>query len=417
MMDETSGVLSRSDRVWAETGLAAWPELERDDAYEVERRRLRVQAGVLKGWTAWRLRDYAESANAFLAALDHEHRERELNEWVLRHLLEHADDYLPPPRSGCHPNRILRQDPDDPTRLREGFLASRVPANPYDPAHESALRLLHRLLLAEPNLLSEAAAVYSAYHAGVELNTGMVLAPIQHGEFTMGSPEDETDRDGDEGPQHEVTITHDFWIGIHPVTQAQYEQIAKTNPSEFKGAERPVEQVSWEEAKEYCAALTDMGRKAELLPTGYEFRLPTEAEWEYCCRAGSQTATAFGDDLGSAEANFNGNYPYGKAEKGVYLGETSHVGKYAPNAWGLYDMHGNVWEWCLDGRREYTDEPQTDPVGPMEEGRSPVSRGGSWYSYGRDCRSACRFAYAPGNRLNNLGFRVCLARSPGWSKS
>ena len=271
---------------------------------------------------------------------------------------------------------------------------------------------LYRAALRLPELIARSGPAQF-----VEPTTGMILARIPAGRFLMGSPQGEAGREDREGPRHEVTITHDFWIGLYPVTQAQYEQIAKTNPSKFKGAERPVERVSWEEAREYCAALTDTARKAELLPTGYEIRLPTEAEWEYCCRAGTQTATAFGDDLSSAKANFDGNHPYGKAEKGVYLEETSDVGKYAPNAWGLYDMHGNVWEWCLDGQREYTAEAQTDPVGPMEEGRYPVSRGGSWNDLGRYCRSAFRYAIVPGFRYISLGFRVCLARSPGRSKS
>ena len=145
-----------------------------------------------------------------------------------------------------------------------------------------------------------------------------------------------------------MTLSHDFWMGIYPVTQEQYAAVTGDNPSEFKGQNRPVEKVSWEDAVAFCEKLTEQAAARAVCPTGCVFRLPTEAEWEYCCRAGTETATAFGDGLSSEQANFNGNYPYGDAKKGPYLEQTSDVGSYQPNAWGLYDMHGNVWEWCLD---------------------------------------------------------------------
>ena len=191
----------------------------------------------------------------------------------------------------------------------------------------------------------------------------------------------------------------------------------KDNPSRFKGEDRPVEQVSWEDATAFCAALTESARQEGSIPKGYEYRLPTEAQWEYCCRAGTGSATAFGDSLDSTQANFNGNYPFGTARKGKYLEQTSDVGQYAPNAWGLYDMHGNVWEWCLD-HAEWKDgvttdtyvDDVTDPV--CTEGSQRVFRGGSWLSRGRRCRSAYRYASPPDYRDSDLGFRACLAPSP-----
>ncbi|MCO6456697.1 MAG: formylglycine-generating enzyme family protein, partial [Pirellulaceae bacterium] len=252
----------------------------------------------------------------------------------------------------------------------------------------------------------------------VESTTGMILAPISAGSFLMGSPEDEPGRNADESPRHRVTLSHDFWIGIHPVTQRQYQLVMGDNPSRFQGPERPVENVTWQQATEFCELLTKHAASAGQLPEGYTFRLPTEAEWEYCCRAGTETATAFGDSLSSEQANFDGNHPYGDAAKGPYLQRTSDVGSYPPNPWGLYDMHGNVWEWCLDQadwgesgiKTDTYVENITDPL--CRRGRRRVVRGGGWIIVGWDCRSAYRYAHEPGNRSGHLGFRVCLARSP-----
>ena len=139
------------------------------------------------------------------------------------------------------------------------------------------------------------------------------------------------------------------------------------------------------------------------------YTLPTEAQWEYACRAGTTTPFHFGDSLSSNQANFDGNYPYG-AEKGPYLERTTPVGTYAPNAWGLYDMHGNVWEWCYDWYGEYTAGDAADPHGP-ETGSDRVVRGGAWDIYAQFCRSACRFRFDPGRRYRILGFRVAAVQS------
>jgi eukaryotic-like serine/threonine-protein kinase len=277
-------------------------------------------------------------------------------------------------------------------------------------------------VLLEPGELRRAAPIYFAYHPWIEPVSQMALAPIVKGTFLMGSPDTEPQRGADEGPRHRVTLSHDFWMGIHPVTQGQYEAVMGKNPSDFRGENRPVENVSWEEAAAFCERLTEQAAATELLPEGYVFRLPTEAEWEYCCRAGTDSATAFGDRLSSDQANFDGNFPYGGAEKGPYLEQTSDVGSYPPNPWGLSDMHGNVWEWCLDAAEweanfgvrtdTYVDGVE-DPL--CQVGRIRVNRGGSWDVGGRICRSAYRLARVPGDRYDALGFRVCLARSPAGS--
>ncbi len=183
---------------------------------------------------------------------------------------------------------------------------------------------------------------------------GMVWIPC--GRFTMGSPESEPARYSNE-TQHEVTISRGFWMGKYEVTQAEYQAVMGSNPSYFQGANLPVETVSWHDAVAYCAALTAREQAAGRLPAGYVYRLPTEAQWEYACRAGTTTPFHYGNALRSGMANFDGRYEYPPCGSdyygcynpgGTYLGRTTSVGSYAPNAWGFYDMHGNVWEWCAD---------------------------------------------------------------------
>jgi len=224
----------------------------------------------------------------------------------------------------------------------------------------------------------------------------MKFTCIPAGEFMMGLPESEKDRRGDE-PQHQVRITKPFWLGMTEVTQGQYQQVMGQNPSHFKDERRPVEEVSWEDAVEFCRKLSKM--------EGQTYRLPTEAEWEYACRAGTLTRYCFGDDEASL-----GEYAWYLGKSG---GTTHPVGEKTPNAWGLYDMHGNVSEWCQDwySRDYYKQGPEADPKGP-DKGRMRVSRGGHWVSFGgaEDCRSASRSAGEYENGFT--GFRVCLARSP-----
>jgi uncharacterized protein (TIGR02996 family) len=243
---------------------------------------------------------------------------------------------------------------------------------------------------------------------------GMRFALIPAGTFLMGSPDSEQDRREDEGPQHEVEITSYFSLGIHPVTQEHYEKAMGKNPSYFTrskdgGPNHPVEQVSWEEVVEFCRKLSN--RPAEKV-AGRIYRLPTEAEWEYACRGGANSSSPFffGDSLSSTQANFDGNHPYGGAAKGPHLQRTSPVGSYKPNAFGLFDMHGNVWEWCQDWYDENYSK-QSPRQGP-QNGSYPMLRGGSWDDGAHYCRSAGRDRAGPGHRCSNIGFRVVCSPSP-----
>ncbi len=235
---------------------------------------------------------------------------------------------------------------------------------------------------------------------------GMQFALLRAGKFLMGSPKKEKGRQANEGPVHEVEIARPFYLGAFEVTQAQYQKVMGSSPSHFKdNPNNPVEQVSWEEAVAFCKKLSEMGeekRKKRL------YRLPTEAEWEYACRAGAVSSPFhFGGSLSSTQANFDGNHPYGGAPAGPYLQRTTPVGSYSANAFGLYDMHGNVWEWCQDWFDEtyYNESPRQDPQGP-HDGERRVLRGGSWGVSGWCCRAACRNGYVPGGRSHGIGFRV-----------
>jgi formylglycine-generating enzyme required for sulfatase activity/tRNA A-37 threonylcarbamoyl transferase component Bud32 len=224
------------------------------------------------------------------------------------------------------------------------------------------------------------------------------------GSFTMGSPKTEKWRRNDEGPVP-VRITKGFWMAQTECTQGQWEALMGSNPSRFKGATRPVEQVSWDDTRAFIAKLN----QNTTLPAGWKFALPSEAQWECACRAGTPTAFAFGASLTSQQANFNGTYPYGTSTKGPNLQGTAPVGSYQPNGWGLYDMHGNVWEWCGDW---YAEEQfgGVDPTGAAS-GANRVERGGSWFSSAADCRAALRGSDGPSNRIDDLGFRPALVTS------
>ncbi len=229
---------------------------------------------------------------------------------------------------------------------------------------------------------------------------------IPEGTFQMGAPETEAERFGHEGPQHEVTFSP-FWMGRYPVTQEQWEAVMGSrrsqgedvNPSEFKGARRPVEKITWYDAVEFCRQLSNK--------TGHIYRLPTEAEWEYACRGGTSTPFHFGETVIADLVNYNGNSPYAAAPKGRARGATSEVGIFLPNAFGLFDMHGNIWEWCQDwfDAHYYEDSPTENPKGP-KTGAYRVIRGGSWDSMAHSCRSANRRFGAPSSHCNYLGFRL-----------
>ena len=260
---------------------------------------------------------------------------------------------------------------------------------------------------------------------------GMKLVLIPKGTFTMGSPTKEDFREPGYGgcgkeDQHEVELSRPFYMGVYEVTQGEYEKVRGYNPSYFSAAglgkgkvagldtsRFPVERVSWEDAVEFCKKLS--ARPAERA-TGWLYRLPTEAEWEYACRAGTSTPFHYGSSLSSRQANFNGLHPYGGGDTGPHLGRTARVGSYEANPWGLYDMHGNVSEWVADwyDKDYYKSSPRTDPKGPAT-GTARVYRGGSVGAYGHGCRAAERPSLAPGFRHSQVGFRVvCVpaARTP-----
>jgi uncharacterized protein (TIGR02996 family) len=246
---------------------------------------------------------------------------------------------------------------------------------------------------------------------------GMRLALIPPGRFRLGSPSGENERGGDE-EAHEVELMRPFYLGVVPVTQGQWLLVRGTNPSYFcatgEGKEEvegmdtsdfPVETVSWEDAQAFLEKLAALPEEKE---KGWKYRLPSEAEWEYSCRGGASSSPfCFGASLSSTQANFNGEYPYGGAEKGPYLGRTCPAASYRPNAFGLFDLHGNVWEWCEDWYAEDYDgkSPAQDPTGPPD-GSYRVVRGGSWSSLGSGCRAAVRGGGTPSDRNFALGFRV-----------
>lgn len=217
----------------------------------------------------------------------------------------------------------------------------------------------------------------------------------------MGSPKSETDR-SDVEEQVTVQISKGFWTGQMEVTQRQWKALMGTNPSKFQGDDLPVEMVSWEEAQAFIQKLNER----MILPAGWKCALLTEAQWEYACRAGTNSMFAFGNSLTSKQANFSAYYEFGMIAKGLYPQKTTPVGSYAANAWGLYDMHGNVWEWCQDAWDGTTKlSGGTDPTGA--NGSNRVYRGGSWINKGsRYCRSANRSGDAPGLSYDSLGFRV-----------
>ena len=223
---------------------------------------------------------------------------------------------------------------------------------------------------------------------------------VKPGTFEMGSPTTEAGRGSSEA-EHNVTLTKGFYLGQYEVTQSQWEKVMGSNPSYFKGANRPVEKVSWTEVTAFCDKLTASERAAGRLPAGMTYQLPTEAQWEYACRGGTKTTFSFGDELTAKDAN------YAYDGFGTGLQRTSDVGEYPANGWGFHDMHGNVWEWCADWYGDYPAGAARDPVGPAD-GSSRVSRGGSWNFTADNARSANRGGFEPALSINALGFRLSL---------
>lgn len=243
--------------------------------------------------------------------------------------------------------------------------------------------------------------------------TGLEMVFVPGGKFVMGSPDDEPENEDDEKPQHEVEVSP-FYLGKYPVTQAQWRAVAallqveralEPEPSHFKGANRPVEQVSWHDAVEFCRRLSQH--------SGRDYQLPSEAEWEYACRARTTTPFYFGDTLSSELANYNGSITYADGPKGEYRNETTDVGSFPANGFGLYDMHGSVWEWCADDWHSNYGGAPNDGSAWVDENRTKtrrVLRGGSSQYFPGYCRSAIRFNNVP-DLANYNGFRVACAAS------
>ena len=232
------------------------------------------------------------------------------------------------------------------------------------------------------------------FDLGKGIKLEMVLIPA--GEFLMGSPDSDGNAGDDEKPQHRVRITKPFYLGKYHVTQEQWQAVMGNNPSHFTSPKNPVEQVSWNDCQQFLEKIN-----AKTGMQGGKFVFPSEAQWEYACRAGSTPRYCFGDD-----ASMLGEYAWYATNSG----ETTHpIGEKKPNAWGLCDMHGNVWEWCADWHDDgyYAHSPSDDPTGPAT-GSDHVIRGGAWVNPARDCRAAARGRGSPGFRFYDLGFRVSL---------
>ena len=279
----------------------------------------------------------------------------------------------------------------------------------YDDPRRAELLRLHRCMLAtccEPDAHPQRAEwqtrMVELLVAGVKScvpqetltlpgGVPMTFAFIPPGAFLMGSDKGEED----EKPVHRVEVEQGFFLGIHTVTQLQWKAVMGTTPSHFKGPKKPVEQVSWNDCQEFCAKLTTHLNGRSVV------RLPTEAEWECACRAGTTTHYHFGDVPSADLANYDGSYTWNGSPKGKNRKKTTDVGSFPANPWGLHDLHGNVWEWCADAYAEYTSDDQTNDS-------SRVVRGGSWGNIPAYCRAAFRCGYAPASRGCSIGFRVCF---------
>ena len=273
---------------------------------------------------------------------------------------------------------------------------------------------------ADPSAPMPGQRFYRAVSVAAPADTNLVF--IQPGTFTMGSPTNEAERDGKES-QHTVTISRGFWIGKYLVTQGDYLAVMGSNPSYFTAANGysddatlPVEQVSWNDATNYCVLRTQQERAAGRISTNCAYRLPTESEWEYAARAGTMTAFYLGSILESGDANFNGIYGYDADSGsvlnsgGINLQTTTPVGSYAASPWGLYDMIGNVWELCQDWFGTYPTGSVIDPQGPAT-GMYRVIRGGDWNNYAVYSRSAERnIVSSPSFKYYTIGLRVVLAQ-------
>jgi formylglycine-generating enzyme required for sulfatase activity len=227
---------------------------------------------------------------------------------------------------------------------------------------------------------------------------GMKFVWISPGKFVMGSPKEEKERESE--IQHKVTLTKGFYMGATTVTQEEWQALMGNNPSHFTGQKNlPVDSVSWDDCQQFIKKLRDQDKKL--------YRLPTEAEWEYACRAGTTTPFYLGENISTEQVNYNGDHTYADSKQGVNRKKSTPVGSFPANRWGLHDMHGNVWNWCQDWHADYPQKDVVNPQGP-DAGRVRVLRGGSWYYEPGYCRSAHRHVGGPDVRYANVGFRACF---------
>lgn len=273
-----------------------------------------------------------------------------------------------------------------------------------------------------PSHPAEQASSIAGSRAGAEREIAEVrLCWCPAGRFIMGSPPGEPERRPGED-QVAVTLTRGFWIGKFEATQGDWKRVAGKLPGEVTpragiGDDFPVYNVDFPESEAFCRKLTERAHASGQLPRDWEFRLPTEAQWEYACRAGTTTATSFGDRLSSKQANFQGK-PYNGAEKGPSLNRATKAGSYPPNPWGIHDMHGNEYEWCRDWAHAKlpggVDPDLYSAKSTAERNRdgsfSRVRRGGAWCDDGWPCRSAFRSRFEPERRYDHIGFRVVAVR-------
>nr|WP_290601757.1 bifunctional serine/threonine-protein kinase/formylglycine-generating enzyme family protein [Anabaena sp. AL93] len=277
-----------------------------------------------------------------------------------------------------------------------------IPAKRYQSATEvlTALANQKTIVIPTPPPANTNLNIHPQSSFTEDLGKGIKLEmiAIPGGTFLMGSPENEAERISSQSPQHQVTVPS-FFMGKYQLTQAQYQAIMGNNPSYFKDNNRPVENVSWDDAVTFCQKLSQK--------TGKNYRLPSEGEWEYACRAGTKTPFYFGDNITTDLVNYDGNYSYKSSPKGKYRQQTTDVGTFPPNAFGLYDMHGNVYEWCEDDwHDDYINAPTDGSAWNSRIGNRKLVRGGSWHSDPVTCRSAFRGHWKLDDSRYHVGFRV-----------
>jgi len=364
-------------------------------------------------YAEWEIKQRQEQESADRLRQEREEVERQQAEAEGQQQATEAVGWAPPTTSPQpEPIAQAQRPPTVPSAYRQDPVGP--PPTPAQPANSTfdfetititGIEKTGLLGLGAPKVITRTHKGQAEYRRE-DLGNGITLdlVKIPGGRFQMGAPAWEEGRSDNEGPQHSITVP-EFWLGKYAVTQSQYQAVMGTNPSHFteNGANCPVEQVSWHEAVAFCKKLSQQA--------GRTYRLPSEAEWEYACRAGTTTPFHFGATITTDLVNYDGNYTYGNGPTGVYRKQTREVGSFSPNAFGLYDMHGNVWEWCADHWHGNYDGAPIDGTAWLssDESARRLLRGGSWDDTPRYCRSANRNNLPPVSRDYYIGFRVVCA--------